>query len=101
MKDNLSNLNLVRITKISEKKPDPKNPSKKIPAIAIQCDICSKLVKEGNRFKQADRDDFDLCEECFIGNEIKTPREDEEEDTYKAGIRPFWIVKGFHEYVFE
>jgi hypothetical protein len=98
MKDNLSYLNIVKITKIAEKRPDPKNPSKKIPTVAIQCDICSSLKKEGNRYKQADKDDFDLCEECFIGCEIKTSTED---DAYKFGLHPFWVIKGFQEYVFE
>ncbi len=51
MKENLQYLNLIKITKISEKRIDPKNPTKKIPTVAAQCDICSKLAREGTRFK--------------------------------------------------
>lgn len=104
MKENLQYLNLVKITKITEKMIDPRNPYKKVPSVAAQCDICSKLSKEGTRFKQADVDDFDLCEECFIGNEIKTTKSEdhiEEEDAYKGGKHPFWVVRSFQEYVFE
>ncbi len=79
MKDNLQHLNLFKITKIADKKPDPKNPAKKMPQAAFNCDICSSLKKEGNRFKQADQNDYDLCEECFISHEIKTSTEEDGE----------------------
>ena len=59
--------------------------------------MCSNLFKEGNRYKAADKEDYDLCEDCFMKFEI-----DETEDTSEeySERHPFWVVKGFQNYEF-
>lgn len=54
------------------------------------------MAKEGNRYKAADKEDFDLCEDCFNQNEIEATESNEE----YPRRHPFWVVKGFQNYEF-
>jgi len=80
---------------ISKKVEDIKKTFKP-PSVAIQCDICSNMAKEGNRFKAADKEDYDLCEECFVNKELDFKDESEE----YPRRHPYWVVKGFQNYEF-
>jgi hypothetical protein len=91
MEENLKHLIKINI----EKRIDEPKKTYKQPIVAVQCDVCSSLSKQGNRYKLADKEDFDLCEQCFISREIECTSEEPSDNKH-----PFWIVKGFEDYEF-
>jgi len=79
----------------------PKTPSFKGPTIAIQCDSCSKMFKEGDVFKCLERKGFDLCDQCFTQQELSPHQEKEDEDeecTYRKRRHPFMVIRGFQNF---
>lgn len=64
MKDTLKTITRNIIIKKSDSEDAPIK-TFKAPTMAIQCDSCSKLFKEGDCFKCAECSNFDLCESCF------------------------------------
>ena len=78
----------------------PKTPSSKGPTIAIQCDSCSKMFKEGDVFKCLECQGFDLCDQCFTQQELSIKHEDEEDEecTHRRRRHPFMVIRGFHNF---
>ena len=88
MRELIKSLAVVKITKKQLDRPPIKGSS-----IAVQCDNCSKMWQDGDRFKCAECADFDYCEDCFNKYELNTDSHGQEHASHVNQQHPFWVVR--------